>query len=45
MMNEDELPELAALPNSLVVIEKAISDVATELGHPEFQNLEGGRCM
>lgn len=44
-MNEDELSDMAALPNSLVVLEKAIPDVTTELGHPEFQNLEGGRCM
>lgn len=44
-MNEDELSELASLPNSLVVLEQAIADVTSELGHPEFQNVDGGRFM
>lgn len=43
-MNEAELTELEALPNSLVVLEQAVADVSSELGHPEFQNLNRGKC-
>lgn len=45
IMNEEELAEVTSLPNSLVVLEKAISDVTSELGHPDFQDIEGGRCV
>lgn len=44
-MNEEELAELAVLPNSLVVLEQSYANIISELGHPEFCNINGGICM